>query len=114
MAIKEHGARASVQLNHAGRYNHSMLMGGKQPVAPSPIASRLTRETPHELEISEIEEIIVRFAQAALRVKEAGFDAVEVLSGTGYLISEFLSPLTNKRTDRYGGDLAGRMRFGLE
>ena len=113
-AIRDNGARSSVQLNHAGRYNHSMLMGGKQPVAPSPIASRLTRETPHELDIAEIEEIISRFAQAAGRVKEAGFDAVEILSGTGYLISEFLSPLTNKRDDRYGGDFEGRIRFGLE
>lgn len=113
-AIRDNGSRSSVQLNHAGRYNHSMLTGGKQPVAPSPIASRLTRETPHELEIAEIEEIIARFAQAASRVKQAGFDAVEILSGTGYLISEFLSPLTNKREDRYGGDFDARCRFGLE
>lgn len=113
-AIRENGARSSIQLNHAGRYNHSMLTGGRQPVAPSPIPSRLTRETPHELTIDEIEEIISRFAQAAARARESGFDAVEILSGTGYLISEFLSPLTNKRTDRYGGDFEGRVRFGLE
>lgn len=113
-AIRDNGARASVQLNHAGRYNHSMLIGGRQPVAPSAIASRLTRETPHELDIAEIEQIILRFAQAAGRVKEAGFDAVEILSGTGYLISEFLSPLTNHRTDRYGGSFENRTRFGLE
>ncbi|HEY5513416.1 MAG TPA: FAD-dependent oxidoreductase [Geomonas sp.] len=113
-AIRENGARSSVQLNHAGRYNHSMLMGGKQPVAPSAIASRLTRETPKELEIAEISEIVERFAQAARRVKEAGFDAVEILSGTGYLISEFLSPLTNKRSDAYGGSFENRIRFGLE
>lgn len=113
-AIRDNGARSSVQLNHAGRYNHSMLTGGRQPVAPSAIPSRLTRETPHELDIPEIEEIVARFAQAAGRVKEAGFDAVEILSGTGYLISEFLSPLTNKRDDRYGGDFENRCRFGLE
>ena len=113
-AIRSNGARSSVQLNHAGRYNHSMLTGGKQPVAPSAIPSRLTRETPHALEIAEIEEIIASFARAAARVKGAGFDAVEILSGTGYLISEFLSPLTNKREDRYGGDFEGRIRFGLE
>ncbi len=113
-AIRENGARASVQLNHAGRYNHSMLMGGKQPVAPSAIPSRLTRETPRELTIGEIREIIGRFAQAAGRVKEAGFDAVEILFGTGYLISEFLSPLTNKRSDEYGGPFENRIRFGLE
>lgn len=113
-AIRENGARSSVQLNHAGRYNHSMLMGGKKPVAPSAIASRLTRETPRELATEEIQEIIDRFAEAARRVKEAGFDAVEILSGTGYLISEFLSPLTNQRSDAYGGSFENRVRFGLE
>ena len=113
-AIRDNGARSSVQLNHAGRYNHSMLMGGKQPLAPSAIASRLTRETPRELEIADIEAIIERFAQAAGRVKTAGFDAVEILSGTGYLISEFLSPLTNRRTDQYGGTFENRICFGLE
>jgi len=113
-AIRDNGARASVQLNHAGRYNHSMLMGGKQPVAPSAIASRLTKETPKELDLAEIAELVERFAQAALRVMEAGFDAVEILSGTGYLISEFLSPLTNKRDDAYGGCFENRIRFGLE
>jgi 2,4-dienoyl-CoA reductase (NADPH2) len=113
-AIKYNGARCAVQLNHAGRYNFSFFMDGKQPVAPSPVASRMTGETPRELSIEEIGETIEAFAAAALRVKTAGFDAVEVLSGTGYLISEFLSPLTNQRTDRYGGSLENRMRFGLE
>ncbi len=113
-AIREQGARASVQLNHAGRYNHSMLMGGKQPVAPSAVASRLTRETPKELEVADITEVIASFADAARRVKEAGFDAVEILAGTGYLISEFLSPLTNRRGDEYGGSFDNRIRFGLE
>jgi 2,4-dienoyl-CoA reductase (NADPH2) len=113
-AIKDNGARSVVQLNHAGRYNFSFLAGGKQSVAPSPIASKLTKETPRELTIEEIQQTIDSFAKAAARVKRAGFDAVEVLSGTGYLISEFLSPLTNKRTDAYGGSFENRMRFGLE
>ena len=113
-AIGENGARSSVQLNHAGRYNHSLLLGGKQPVAPSAVASRLTRETPRELTMDEIGEIVAGFARAAARVKEAGFDAVEVLAGTGYLISEFLSPLTNRRSDRYGGAFDNRVRFALE
>ncbi|NOY14107.1 MAG: FAD-dependent oxidoreductase [Deltaproteobacteria bacterium] len=113
-AIKDNGARAAVQLNHAGRYNHSMLLGGKQPVGPSPIPSRLTGETPHELSLAEIEAIIVNFAAAATRVKQAGFDAVEILCGTGYLISAFLSPVTNQRTDAYGGTAEKRMRFGFE
>ena len=112
--IKSNGAKSAVQINHAGRYNPSFFMQGKPPVAPSPIASRLTHETPRELTLDEIKETIAAFAAAALRVKSAGFDAVEVLSGTGYLISEFLSPLTNQRSDVYGGSLENRMRFGLE
>lgn len=113
-AINDNGARSIVQINHAGRYAHSFLLDGKQPVAPSPIASRLTKETPRELPIDEIKQTIESFAKAAQRVKKAGFDGVEVLSGTGYLISEFLSPVTNQRTDEYGGSLENRMRFGLE
>jgi 2,4-dienoyl-CoA reductase (NADPH2) len=113
-AIQQNGARAAVQINHAGRYNFSFFLDGKQALAPSAVPSRLTRETPRELEIDEIPGIIDSFAQAALRVKKAGFDAVEVLSGTGYLISAFLSPLTNQRKDQYGGSFENRMRFGLE
>ncbi|SDP44351.1 oxidoreductase [Desulforhopalus singaporensis] len=113
-AIHEGGAKAAVQLNHAGRYNPSFFLGGRKPVAPSPIASRLTRETPEELDADAIRKIIGRFGDAAERVKKAGYDLVEVLAGTGYLISEFLSPLTNQREDGYGGCLENRMRFGLE
>ncbi|MBF0301814.1 MAG: NADH:flavin oxidoreductase, partial [Desulfamplus sp.] len=113
-AIKDNGARSCVQLNHSGRYNMSFFLNGEKPVAPSPIASNLTREVPRELEKDDIKNIIKRFADAALRVKKAGFDAVEILSGTGYLISEFLSPLTNHRTDEYGGSFENRIRFGIE
>jgi 2,4-dienoyl-CoA reductase (NADPH2) len=113
-AIKVNGARASVQINHAGRYNYSFFLGGASPVAPSAVRSRLTGEIPRELEPDEIKATINSFAVAALRVKRAGFDSVEILAGTGYLISEFLSPLTNLRTDEYGGSLENRMRFGVE
>ncbi len=113
-AIKENGACAAVQLNHAGRYNFSFFLDGRQPVAPSAVASRMTRETPQALTLEEIQDTIEAFARAAGRVQAAGYDAVEILSGTGYLISEFLSPLTNHREDRYGGGLENRMRFGLE
>ena len=113
-AIQAGGAKAAVQLNHAGRYNSSFFLGGQQAVAPSAIASRLTRETPRELDLAEIATTISAFADSAGRVQEAGYDMVEILAGTGYLISEFLSPLTNQRTDMYGGSLANRMRFGLE
>jgi 2,4-dienoyl-CoA reductase (NADPH2) len=113
-AIRLNGARAVLQINHAGRYNFSFFIDGKQPVAPSAVASRMTGETPRELGVNEIPGVIGRFAAAAQRAKQAGYDAVEVLAGTGYLISEFLSPLTNRRTDAYGGSLENRMRFGVE
>ena len=113
-AIHEGGAPCAVQLNHSGRYNYSFLLGGQQPVAPSAVASRMTREEPRALTIPEIKGVVASFAAAAGRVKAAGYDAVEILSGTGYLISEFLSPLTNLREDEYGGSLSNRMRFGLE
>ncbi len=113
-AIKENGAISVVQLNHAGRYNFSFFLNGKEPVAPSAVASRLTKETPKAMDQAEISRTIENFAAAAARVKTAGFEAVEILSGTGYLISQFLSPLTNKREDEYGGPLENRMRFGVE
>jgi len=113
-AIKENGARASVQISHSGRYNFSFFLDGKQAVAPSAVASRMTKETPRELGHDEIKKIIEDFGRAALRVKKAGYDAVEVLSATGYLISQFLSEVTNKRTDEYGGSFDNRMRFGLD
>jgi 2,4-dienoyl-CoA reductase-like NADH-dependent reductase (Old Yellow Enzyme family) len=113
-AIKDNGARSCVQLNHAGAYNFSFFLNGKQAIAPSAITSGLTKETPKALEKDEIKALIDDFAKAALRVKKAGYDAVDVLSGTGYLISQFLSQRTNQRTDEYGGSLENRMRFGLE
>ncbi len=113
-AIKDNGGKAAIQLNHSGRYNFSFFLDGKQSVAPSPIASRMTREEPRELTINEIQEIIESFGKAAGRCKQAGFDLIDILSGTGYLISEFLSPLTNVREDEYGGSFENRMRFGIE
>lgn len=113
-AIKNGGARAAAQLNHAGRYSHSFLMGGKKPVAPSAIPSRLTREVPDMLDKEGIQKVVESFATSAERIKRCGFDAVEVLSGTGYLISEFLSPVSNTRDDEYGGSFENRIRFGVE
>ncbi|WP_300667112.1 NADH:flavin oxidoreductase [Desulfoluna sp.] len=113
-AIHENGAHSAVQLNHAGRYCHSVFLDGRAPVAPSAIASSLTGEVPEALTLEGIRSVVASFADAAARVKKAGFSAVEVLSGTGYLISEFLSPLTNTRDDAYGGPLENRMRLGLE
>jgi 2,4-dienoyl-CoA reductase (NADPH2) len=106
-AIKDQKSRACLQLNHAGRFAHV-----PDPVAPSPIPA--FKKTPRELSTKEITTIAKQFANAALRVKKAGFDLVELHGGTGYLLAQFVSPRTNKRTDRYGGSLSNRIRFPLE
>lgn len=112
-AVHAEGAKIVPQLYQAGRYAHS-AMTGHPSVAPSPIPSRLTGQTPVELTQEMISEIIGSFVSAAKRAQAAGFDGVEILASAGYLICQFLSPLTNQRTDKYGGDLQARMRFGLE
>lgn len=111
--IKAGGAAVAAQLYQAGRYTHSMF-SGQQPAAPSAVASRLTRETPRELTVEEIAQVIEDFGEAARRAREAGFDAVEAIASAGYLICQFLSPITNLRTDQYGGSWENRTRFGLE
>ncbi|MFH0788193.1 MAG: FAD-dependent oxidoreductase [Pseudomonadota bacterium] len=111
-AVQEAGARIVAQLNHAGRYSFGKLLG-RPSVAPSPVASRYTGETPRELSTQEADDLVIAFAEAAVRARKAGFDGIELLGSSGYLISQFLSPLTNKRTDRYGGDTIGRAAFLL-
>ncbi len=113
-AVKKHGARIGCQLYQAGRYAHTFSIGGKQALAPSAVYARFTRETPKEMTLDEIKMVIDNFAQAARRAKEAGYDLVEILGSAGYLISQFLSPVTNLRTDDYGGSFPNRMRFGIE
>lgn len=105
--------KIAVQLMHMGRYAFSIFTGSPS-IAPSAIPSKLTRETPREMSIQDIETIQDAYVRAALRAKTAGFDLIEILACTGYLISQFLSPVTNRRTDRYGGAIENRMRFGIE
>ena len=113
-AVSAAGARIGAQLYQAGRYTHSSMIGGEKPFSASAVRSRFTGETPRALELTEIPGVQDRFAEAASRAREAGFDAVEILASAGYLISQFLSPVTNLRTDQYGGSLENRMRFGVE
>lgn len=105
--------KVGTQLFHMGRYSYA-FMWGKEPIAPSAIASKLTKHTPREMTYADIQETQQAFADAATRSAEAGFDYIEIIACTGYLLSEFLSPLTNHRTDEYGGSLENRMRFGVE
>jgi 2,4-dienoyl-CoA reductase (NADPH2) len=105
--IKDQKSLAGLQINHAGRF-----AGVPNPVAPSPVAA--FGRTPRALLKKEITAIRNQYANAAARVRQAGFDLVELHGGTGYLLSQFVSPRTNERTDNYGGTLSNRIRFPLE
>ncbi len=112
-AMHEVGCPCAAQLYHGGRYVHSFTMPGgkKQAIGPSAVYTKFTKETPREMTIDEIKNAIQEFASGAAMAKEAGFDGVEIIGSAGYLICQFLSPLTNLRTDEYGGSLENRMRF---
>ena len=112
--IKSSNAVPAVQLLHAGRYAGSRVTGGKGPVAPSPVPSPiLFRETPRELQEEEIWMLIKSYGDAAERAEKSGHSLVEIHAGMGYLPAQFLSPLTNKRGDMWGGSLRNRARFLL-
>lgn len=103
-----------VQLNHPGRQANPLSIG-HTPVAPSAVALNVPgAATPRALTAAEVENIIDRFAAAAKVCESAGFDGVQIQAAHGYLVTQFLSPLTNRRTDEWGGDAAGRRRFLLE
>ncbi len=112
--IKDGGARAWVQLFHAGAYSHPMFVDGQQPIAPSAVYSRYSQTTPREMTVEDIHQVQEAFALGAERAKAAGFDGVEILASAGYLITQFLSPRTNQRTDNYGGSFENRVRFPRE
>ncbi|MDV7086927.1 NADH:flavin oxidoreductase/NADH oxidase family protein [Rhodococcus opacus] len=103
-----------VQLNHPGRQSNPLALG-HTPVAPSAVPLNIPgASTPRELTPGEIEDIIERFATAALVCETAGFDGVQIHGAHGYLVAQFLSPLSNRRNDDWGGDPKRRMRFVLE
>jgi 2,4-dienoyl-CoA reductase (NADPH2) len=112
-AIRKGGSKSCVQLLHSGRYAFSILTGA-QPVSASEVQSPLSGDVPRALRVDEIKEIVTLFTDGARRAREAGFDSVEVCGSTGYLISQFLSPFTNRRTDAYGGSPENRLRFAKE
>jgi 2,4-dienoyl-CoA reductase-like NADH-dependent reductase (Old Yellow Enzyme family)/thioredoxin reductase len=113
--IKSNGANACLQLGHAGRRKHLRLPPIKAPSrVPSEESRKAGMPIPEEFTFEEIEEIIEAFGDAAVRAKQTGFDMVEIVGCHGYLVTNFLSPLANRRTDWYGGNLKNRMRFLLE
>ncbi len=117
-------AKIGIQLGHSGRKGSTRLMwegmdtplpeGNWEVCGPSPIPHTAQSQTPRELGFAELEEIKGQFAAAARAAARAGFDLLELHCAHGYLLSSFLSPLTNRRTDRYGGSLTARLRYPLE
>ena len=123
--IEQHGSVPAMQLAHAGRkasvtepWNHDKLIlpedGGWKTVAPSAVAFSDEKDTPVELTVAEIKKIVADFRAAAVRALVAGFKVIEIHGAHGYLINEFMSPLSNRRTDEYGGAFENRIRFLLE
>jgi 2,4-dienoyl-CoA reductase-like NADH-dependent reductase (Old Yellow Enzyme family) len=107
--VHNKGGKIAVQINHGGANCAEDVL--KEVIAPSAGISSVTRRSPQEMTPDQIQQTINDFASAAFRVQQAGFDAVQIHSAHGYLNSQFLSPLTNKRQDKWGGSLQNRSRF---
>lgn len=108
--VHQNGARIAMQINHCGRQT-TKEMTGSQPIAPSTVKEKVFLVKPREMTEDDIERIIEVFAQSARRVKEIGFDALQLHAAHGFLINQFLCPHTNRRDDRWGGSIENRMRF---
>jgi len=122
--VHSQGVKIGIQLAHAGRKGSTMVPwddheiasadeGGWETVGPSPISYK-DFPLPRELSVAEINELTTKFVEASLRSVEAGFDVIEIHAAHGYLFHQFISPITNKRTDQYGGSFENRIRFLLE
>lgn len=112
-ALHTCGSKAAMQLHHAGRESFYMLKKGLA-LGPSALPSLVFGQAPKEMSVEEIQEIVTAFGAAARRAREAGFDAVEIHGAHGYLLTQFLSAISNQREDAYGGTFANRARFAVE
>ncbi len=112
--IQKYGTKIICQIYHPGRQTNHYVNGGVQPIAPSPIPCPYLKDIPKEITKEEINLIVSQFGDAALRAKKSGFDGAEIHLAHGYLLFEFLSPHTNKRTDEYGGCFKNRFRIVKE
>ncbi|REK75085.1 NADH:flavin oxidoreductase [Paenibacillus paeoniae] len=111
-AVHAKDARVFIQLSHGGRKSH--LLPGERVLAPSSIAFNDEYGLPFEASNEELEQLVGRYREAALRSQEAGFDGIELHAAHGYLLHQFLSPITNLRTDSYGGSVNRRLQFVLQ
>ncbi len=112
-AVHEHGAKIFGQLVHAGAHTTGAVT--YLPLwAPSPIINVASGELPKEMSVEEIEEVVCAFGEAAGYMKEGGFDGIEIHGASSYLVEQFMSPISSKRRDKYGGELENRLRFAYE
>jgi len=111
--IHKNGSKTMMEISHAGSMATEDIIKSI-PVGPSCVVNPRNGIIPRELTIDEMKDVVINFRDAALRVKAAGFDGVEIHSAHGYLLNQFISPLTNQRTDEYGGSLLNRIRLHLE
>ncbi len=117
--IKRYGAKASLELCHGGRQGVPALIGGRNPIGPSPISSQFHEILAgHKIQVQEmdtemIEMVIEQYADAAFRLKRAGFDMALLHGGHGWLLAQWVSPFSNRRTDEYGGSLENRAKFPI-
>ena len=112
--VHKYGSKIFIQLHHPGREGMSSLIGGQPCVSASDRMCKVSMQETRPMTLDEIHELVVQFGDAALRCKKAGIDGVELHCAHGYLLQQFLSPYTNKRTDEYGGSFENRMRIVLE
>lgn len=111
-AVHQADGKIMAQLLHGGSF--IFLQPDYQPLGPSAVEDRFCQVTPKEMSIDEIKKIVSRFADAAYRAKQTGFDGVQVQGSAGFLINKFFSPFYNRREDNYGGSLENRVRFAIE
>ena len=109
--VHAYGTKIFLQLQHPGNEAAPITLHGNPVIAPSPVVNQVIGAMPREMTTQEVEAMAGNFVKAAVIAKISGFDGVEVHAAHGYLINQFLSPHTNRRTDKYGGDFFNRMRF---
>jgi len=112
--VHAYGTRMFLQLHHPGNEAVGMTLHGNPVIAPSAVTCKITGEAPKPMTTQEVEDMVKKFVKGAYIAKTAGFDGVEIHAAHGYLVNQFLSPYTNRRTDKYGGDFFNRMRFLTE
>lgn len=113
-AVHAYDTKLFIQLHHPGNQTPSRLIGGKQPVSASDVTCKVIGEQPRPLTTEEVEAMVKKFVTGAVIAQKAGADGVEIHAAHGYLVSQFLSPYTNKRDDKYGGSFEKRLRFITE